>query len=100
MDLENKKLQVDILGKETDIIKARVEIIRQKLLVFLGASAGSFFYTVEFSNSESGLIPLSILFFIVFVYLAIGTVASLIKLIKIEIELKTLQEEIKDVRNR
>jgi hypothetical protein len=45
MDLENKKLQVDILGK-------KIEVLHKKILILLGGIAGSWFYGIDFSESE------------------------------------------------
>jgi hypothetical protein len=99
MNLEEKKLKVDILGKEIDTIKARIDIIHKKLLLFLGVGAGSWFYVVKFGESESFLLNiLALLFFIAFAIAGLGNFMSIIKLSKFEKELSDLQKELKNVR--
>jgi tetrahydromethanopterin S-methyltransferase subunit G len=99
MDLENKKLQVDILGKQIDSIKARIDAIHKKLLIFLGVGAGSWFYVIKFGESEIfALNLLAVLFFLAFIFAGLGNFAIILKLSKLEQRLSELEEKLENVR--
>jgi hypothetical protein len=79
---------------EIDLLKLRIEVIHKKLLVFIGGVAGSWIYGLKFAENNNLII--SILFFIFFGLFVIGTFISLTKLSKVEEEIKSLTERLRD----
>jgi hypothetical protein len=98
MDFENKKLQVDILGKKIDTTKAEIEILRQKLIIYLGIVAGSWFYGLDFAKSETLIFNiLAIFLFFTFLFIGLGIILIIIKFTIYEKELKNLKKELDHV---
>ena len=74
-----------------DIIKARVDILHKKILVLLGATAGSFIYGLEFLKSEElTTILIGIVIFITFIFFIVGLALSFFKLTKFDSILERL----------
>jgi hypothetical protein len=96
MNLEEKKFLTDSFGKEADILKAQIEIIHKKLLLFLGIGAGSWIYAIKFY--EANEIFLTLVLSVSFIFAGLGNLISIVKLSKLETKLKKLEEEIKNVR--
>ena len=77
-----------------DILKTEIDVIHKKLLFFLGAVAGSWFYGLEFAKNENMI--MSIILFTIFTLTAWGNLVNISKLSKIEKELKNLKQEIQN----
>jgi len=89
--MEKIKIEIDLLKLETDVI-------HKKLLIFLGAIAGSWFYAVKFvENANIYLNLLAFLFVIIFLIATLGTFTNLIKLSKIEKEINILKGKLNDI---
>jgi len=81
-----------------DIVKARIDGIHKKLLIFLGVGAGSWIYGLEFGDSENIMsLMFAVLFFIVFAFAGLGSVISLFKLSQLDKKLIQLEKEIENV---
>jgi hypothetical protein len=86
--MEKEKLKVDILGKQIDLI-------HKKILVLLGAVAGSWFYAVEFAKADHLYLNLfSIFLLIVFAFFVMGTASNYLTLSELQKEIKNLNKEI------
>jgi len=74
-----------------DIIKARVDILHKKILVLLGATAGSFVYSLEFLKSNELIsILVGAVIFIAFIFFIVGLALSFFKLAKFDLILERL----------
>ena len=88
MNLESKKLQVDILGKEIDIL-------HKKILILIGGVAGSWFYSIEFLKNDLLFINLiAILLIFTFIFFIIGLIINFLKLNKISSKLKRILNDL------
>jgi hypothetical protein len=86
--METKKLKLDV-------IKTQVEIFHKKILVFLGVGAGSFYYAVKFIGNSEILVTLFALFLaLVFAYVSLGTIVTLVKLNSLEKDLDILKRSL------
>jgi hypothetical protein len=97
--LEEKRLEIDIFGKQIDSIKGKIDILHKKLLIFLGVGAGSWFYVIKFGESQLfALNLLAVLFFLAFLFAGLGNFAIILKLSKLEKRLSELEEKLENVR--
>jgi hypothetical protein len=97
MNLEEKKLKVDILGKQIDIAKANIDVIHKRILVFLSIGAGSWIVGLEFAESENLLRNLfSIPVFTLFIHSGLGLLINMLKLSEKEKKLKILEKDLID----
>jgi ABC-type multidrug transport system permease subunit len=83
------------IDNKIDIIKARVDILHKKILVLLGATAGSFVYSLEFLKSDQIItIFIGVLIFFAFIFFIVGLALSFFKLAKFDSMLERLYDEL------
>jgi len=85
MNLEEKKFELDLISKEIDLI-------HKKILILIGSVAGSWFYAIEFAESDNIYLNILSLFFIfTFLVFVIGTGINYLKLNKLQKEIDKLK---------
>jgi hypothetical protein len=79
------------IDSKIDIIKTRVDILHKKILILLGATAGSFVYGLEFLKSNELITNiLGIIIFLSFIFFVVGLALSFVKLAKFDLILERL----------
>jgi hypothetical protein len=98
MDLDEKRFILDVLGKEIELLKSDTDIVHKKLLVFLGSTAGSWFYIVKFAESENYILYVfAVLFLFVFLISVIAIFTNILRLSKNQQEIKSLKGKLNDI---
>jgi hypothetical protein len=90
INLEEKKFELDLISKEIDLI-------HKKILILIGGVAGSWFYAIDFAESENTYLNILSLFFIfTFLVFVIGTGVNYLKLNKLQKEINKLKTKEKE----
>jgi hypothetical protein len=80
------------IKEKIDLNKTLVDIIHKKILILLGAVAGSWFYGLEFTKNENMAFYLfGVVLFLLFIFLSFGIIINYLKLSKLENELEELK---------
>ncbi|EJF05899.1 hypothetical protein ThvES_00020340 [Thiovulum sp. ES] len=78
--------------EKIDLNKTLVDIIHKKILILLGAVAGTWFYGLEFTKSENlALYIFGVALFSLFTLLSFGIIINYLKLSKLEKELEEMK---------
>jgi hypothetical protein len=85
--MEKDKFKLELISKEIDLI-------HKKILVLLGAVAGSWFYSIEFAKSDIIYLNiLSLILIVVFALFIMGIASNYLMLSKLQKEIKDLKGE-------
>ena len=83
--MEKIKVKVDIIGK-------RIEILHKKILILLGAVAGSWFYGLEFLDSDLLFTNfIGVISFLLFHFFTVGLIMVFLKLNRLDKKLERLE---------
>jgi len=80
------------IKEKIDLNKSLVDIIHKKILILLGAVAGTWFYGLEFTKSEDIFLYIfGVILFLLFIFLGFGIILNYLKLSRLEDELEELK---------
>ena len=69
------------IKEKIDLNKSLVDIIHKKILILLGAVAGTWFYGLEFTKSEDIFLYIfGVILFLLFIFLGFGIILNYLKL--------------------
>ena len=82
------------IKEKIDLNKSLVDIIHKKILILLGAVAGTWVYGLEFIKNDNGLIvTIGLLLFIFFVIFLYGLALNYIRLNELYKKIEELENE-------